>query len=199
MAFATPILRVTAAQASAINPGLKSAILAREIEGPGREKSNQGGWQSQDDLLTWPVPEVQPLTQAIHEALGHMIRATCDVKGRQFDVRLHAWANVCRQGAYHTRHSHADSHWSGVYYVAAGQTDPTAPRAGALEFSDPRERVECAGIPQAPFGQSLSLPPVEGLITVFPGWLYHWVNPYNGPGERISISFNAFLAPKGGE
>ena len=113
--------------------------MAREGHGPQREKSNQGGWQSNDDLLTWAVPEVQPLIQAIHEAIGHMVRSTCDVTGRQFDVRLHAWANICREGAYHTRHNHADSHWSGVYYVDAGQSDPAWPRAGMLEFSDPRE------------------------------------------------------------
>ena len=27
-------------------------------------------------------------------------------------------------------------------------------------------------------------------MVVFPGWMYHFVNPYQGEGERISIAFN---------
>ena len=29
-----------------------------------------------------------------------------------------------------------------------------------------------------------------GTMIVFPSWLYHFVNPFQGDGERISVSFN---------
>ena len=36
-------------------------------------------------------------------------------------------------------------------------------------------------------------------MVVWPSWLLHWVNPYYGEGERISIAFNARIEPaKGG-
>ena len=192
-AFATPIVRVPVLQANSINPDLKAAILQREGKDPPRARSNHGGWQSQSDLLTWPIPEVKVLTEAIYEAVRQVQKTVCEVKGKQFDLMLNAWANVSRQGAYHSRHSHATAHWSGVYYVEAGAPNPEWPKSGTLEFFDPRERVECAGLPGAPFGKSIGLTPERGTLTVFPSWLYHSVNPYYGPAERISISFNATL------
>lgn len=194
-AFPTPIIQVPVLSAGQINPVLKAEILQRESEQPSQERSNHGGWQSRSDLLTWPVPEVKLLTEAISDALKHMQKNICDVEGKQFDLSLKGWANVSRDGAYHSRHSHATSHWSGVYYVDAGDPDPNRPRSGILEVFDPRERVECAGLPDAPFGKSMGLPPVTGTLTVFPGWLYHSVNPYYGTTARISISFNAIFIP----
>jgi hypothetical protein len=35
--------------------------------------------------------------------------------------------------------------------------------------------------------------PVAGMVLVFPNWLFHFVNPFQGIGERISISFNVSL------
>jgi len=32
--------------------------------------------------------------------------------------------------------------------------------------------------------------PEPGLLIVFPAWLFHYVNPYHGDGERISIAWN---------
>ena len=29
-------------------------------------------------------------------------------------------------------------------------------------------------------------------LVLFPGWLNHYVHPYYGPAERISIAFNIF-------
>jgi hypothetical protein len=32
--------------------------------------------------------------------------------------------------------------------------------------------------------------PMPGLMVMFPSWLKHMVHPFQGLGERISISFN---------
>jgi hypothetical protein len=40
------------------------------------------------------------------------------------------------------------------------------------------------------FGQRVIFRPEAGMMVVFPSWLYHFVNPYFGDGERISIAFN---------
>ena len=36
--------------------------------------------------------------------------------------------------------------------------------------------------------------PMPGDMIVFPSWLEHSVSAFHGPGERISIAFNAKLA-----
>lgn len=190
-AFPTPIGRVQVKQAESINPGLKAYILQKEKEAPSRARSNLGGWQSRSDLLTWPIPETKVLTEAICETIKQVHGVVCEVKGKEFDLVLNAWANVSREGAYHKRHNHVTAHWSGVYYVEVGETNPEWPSSGILEFSDPRERVECVNLPGAPFGNPVNVAPKAGALMIFPGWLYHSVNPYHGPGERISISFNA--------
>ena len=88
-AFATPIVRVPVLQANSINPNLKAAILQREGKDPPRARSNHGGWQSQSDLLTWPIPEVKVLTEAIYEAVRQVQKTVCEVKGKQFDLMLY--------------------------------------------------------------------------------------------------------------
>jgi hypothetical protein len=60
-----------------------------------------------------------------------------------------------------------------------------------LEVQDPRGCVDMAGMPGNPFGRTIAITPASGLMVVFPSWLYHWVNPYHGAGERISIAFNS--------
>jgi hypothetical protein len=35
--------------------------------------------------------------------------------------------------------------------------------------------------------------PRDGLLVVFPAWLYHYVNPYQGTAPRISVAFNATI------
>ena len=42
----------------------------------------------------------------------------------------------------------------------------------------------------------LVLDPKPGLMVIFPSWLYHYVNPFHGAGERISIAFNINLKIK---
>jgi len=192
-AFPTPIGRVFVTEAPRINPGLKAEILRREREAPSQARSNHGGWQSSSDLLSWPIPEMATLVEAIRETIKQVHGVVCDVKGRELPLVLNAWANVSRQGAFHKRHNHVTAHWSGVYYVDAGEANPDWPTSGVLDFFDPRERVECVNLPGAPFGTPVSVPAKTGTLLLFPGWLYHAVNPYQGPGERISISFNAFF------
>lgn len=65
------------------------------------------------------------------------------------------------------------------------------PKSVLLEFRDPRGGVEMAGIPGDPFGRSIVVRPQSGVMVIFPSWLLHWVNPYQGGGERISVAFNS--------
>ena len=58
------------------------------------------------------------------------------------------------------------------------------------ELCDPRAFTEMVPTPGSPFGQRAIFRAEPGLMVLFPSWLYHFVNPFFGDGERISIAFN---------
>ena len=80
--------------------------------------------------------------------------------------------------------------WSGVYYVDAGGEAPGQPLSGVLELCNPRPFTEMVPTPGSPFGQRVIFRAEAGTMILFPSWLYHFVNPFSGDGERISIAFN---------
>ena len=190
LAFVTPIAQIRLGESAEINPLLAEAIRDKAARVEGQVRSNVGGWHSQDDLLTWPGEAVAALGTAFHEAVDHMMALVTQRQSVETTQTTKAWANICRSGDYHLPHSHATYHWSGVYYVDAGQPAPDHPQSGVLEFQDPRGAVEMAGTPANPFGRTVPVTPTDGTMVVFPSWLTHWVRAYQGPGERISIAFN---------
>ena len=105
-----------------------------------------------------------------------------------------AWANISRNTNYHRLHNHPGSAWSGTYYVSVGTPAPAHPLSGVLELLDPRPFTEMVTTPGSPFGQRAVVRPEPGLMVLFPSWLYHFVNPFYGEGERISIAFNVIAA-----
>jgi hypothetical protein len=78
-----------------------------------------------------------------------------------------------------------------VYYVDAGSQELGRPLSGVLEFLDPRAGVEAVTAPGDPYGEPFRIQPEDGLLVIFPSWLYHWVHPYAGRTPRIAVSFNA--------
>jgi uncharacterized protein (TIGR02466 family) len=198
LAFATPIVRRQWPGAAEVNEGLKKAIFEREKSEPSSGRSVVGGWHSRDDLLDWPYPEIRTLSGWIGAAIQEMTQFARPDIGQsgpvQIDLDGGAWANVLRSGAYHKIHNHPDCDWSGVYYVATGEADPNAPADnGMIEFLDPRMGATSPG-PGGPEAMpKLRIAPVPGLMLIFPSWLYHYVNAFQGKGERISIAFNVRL------
>ncbi|WPZ33410.1 TIGR02466 family protein [Thalassobaculum sp. OXR-137] len=195
MAFPTPILKIRVPEAAQINPGLRSQILDRERSEPGQVRSNVGGWHSNDDLLDWPGPEVGALKSWIGRAIQRMTEVTAGKQQQGLNVQLDggAWANVLRDGGYNKIHNHPGCSWSGVYYVSLGERRGDIPGNGQIEFLDPRMGVDFAELPGMPFAGKHVVEPEPGLMLVFPSWLYHYVNPFHGSGERITIAFNVIL------
>jgi uncharacterized protein (TIGR02466 family) len=197
LAFATPILR-RRWSATAVIDGLHRAIHERERAEPTVGRSLVGGWHSRDDLLDWPYPEIRTFRGWIAAAVQEMTQfAMPELSGTgplQVDLDGGAWANIVRSGSYHKIHNHPDCDWSGVFYVATGTPDPNGPpENGMIEFLDPRMGAVQPGLRGPEALPKLRVPPETGLMVVFPSWLYHYVNTFDGTGERISIAFNVKL------
>jgi uncharacterized protein (TIGR02466 family) len=191
LSFATPIARMRVKEASRINPGIRKAILEKESASQSAVRSNVGGWHSSDDLLEWSEPGFETLKATMRDAAVAMTKLTIGRKTFEGRVKLTAWANVMRHGGYHQPHTHPHNHWSGVYYVDAGHPDPDWPKSGKIEIQDPRERAEMFRLPDDPYGLTAEFQAEAGAMVIWPSWLLHWVNPFYGEGERISIAFNA--------
>ena len=192
LTFGVPILIQVMPDAAAVNEGLKRIILAREQAGGGKSKSNAGGWHSEETLLTWPDPEIATLKAWIDSAVHRMCRLPLREKADALRLayRATAWANVNRRGQYNTLHVHSGSHWSVVYYVTIGQEESGPQFNGLLELRDPRPAAVHGRLPAFMFGRAITIRPQPGLLVVFPAWVEHWVHPFVGNGERISIATN---------
>src|SRR5262249_52179690 len=108
--------------------------------------------------------------------------------------RIEGWANVNRRGAFNKAHHHAGGRgnrnlWSGIYYVDEGGLSSEA-GGGLTRFEDrsgvPKEIMRCPD----PFERELTIVPQVGLMVFFPATLNHYVMPYEGDADRITIAFN---------
>ncbi|MCW5560083.1 MAG: 2OG-Fe(II) oxygenase family protein [Verrucomicrobiae bacterium] len=197
-AYPSLIGRFRIPNAEEVNRELRALILAREKSEPNVQHANVGGWHSGPDLLEGSHASVVALKNWIVEAVQHMIGTTLEHLragglNRSFNgtLQIYGWANVARNGNYHSLHNHPRSCWSGVYYVDTGDpSNAQHPNSGVIDLHDPRPFTEMTFVPGEPYGQKYSIRPDPGTMLVFPGFLYHFVHPFFGKGERISIAFN---------
>ena len=119
---------------------------------------------------------------ALPQDSGHPFLA--DIPDR---VRFTAWGVILDEGAYQVPHIHPSAWLSGVYYVAlppalGADDDGTA---GWIEFGRPYWDFQIRAEPETRL-----IEPEEGLMLLFPSYMFHRTLPFAGPGERISIAFD---------
>ena len=195
LAFATLFLQRHLSEMMQHNDSLTE--LARTLRGaPGAVGgSNSGGWQSDKTVFDRKDPAVLALVQHITTAIRDVsVMPPTQPAAPRLRVRMNGWVNMIGNGDYNTPHFHAGSTWSGVYYVRAGVAISQSKHInnGAIEFLDPRAACEMNFGSQS-HAQRIVVPPRDGLLLLFPGYLGHFVHPYNGSGERISIAFNCII------
>ena len=191
--FATPIVTDELADAEQLNAALEAAILARMDAEPGIKRSNVGGWHSKGDLLQWAGDAGQRLVQ---HAIELARASTTNIQGGPVGNRwrVEAWANVSAGGHSNLAHVHGGAFWSVVYYVRVGEG-----AGGQLVFNDPRMPGLRMYAPALRFKgsgpeQVARLRPKAGQMLMFPAWLSHGVDPWDGDESRISIAMNLSVA-----
>ncbi|MBK6656870.1 MAG: 2OG-Fe(II) oxygenase family protein [Proteobacteria bacterium] len=190
--FYTPVWQTNVAEDQADWSTLRAAMLERiralESTGQGVQRTNFGGWQSDDDL--YKHREFNRLTQRIM-ALANQVAPQFSAKASFDDGIL--WANVNRRGDFNAMHTHPDAILSGCIYLKVDSADQ-----GAIQFLDAREgsptshwRCYTRLNDSTPLTeQAVTVTPREGDILFFPGWLRHWVTPNLTDQERVSVAFN---------
>lgn len=183
---------------AALNEALAAHVLAHPTltyEPP--DKATRGGWQT-GELLTdlrqgaRPVP-IAALETLIRAAVGeYMVGLRAALPTHPYTAhlpsrwQLASWAVVLEAQGHQGPHFHPDGYISGVYYirlpsvVKAGDGD-----AGCIEFG---RTADAIGGAREPLVEVLR--PEEGLMLLFPSYLYHRTIPFEGAEPRICIAFD---------
>jgi uncharacterized protein (TIGR02466 family) len=178
-----------------LNDGLER--LAHRLMQDSRNASrrtNCGGWHYAFDLFELGEPVVAEFREEMEQHVQAFLNSFRPEDRQKEDrFRLQGWVNVNRAGDHNVLHCHPGCFLSASYYVKV----PPAMRGGEIFFRDPRgpavAMYETPGIELPWVGSGMGIPfsPATGHLLLFPSWLEHRVEPFEGQGERISIAFNA--------
>jgi len=171
--------------------------LARRLmqdDGNATRRTNAGGWHYAFDLFKLDEPVVSEfrvqMEQHVQAFLNHFRPAE---RKKKDQFKLEGWINVNRAGDFNTLHCHPGCFVSATYYVNV----PANMKGGEIVFRDPRgpavAMYETPGIdlPWVGTGAGIPFTPATGHLILFPSWLEHRVERFEGEGDRISIAFNA--------
>lgn len=162
-------------------------------------KATRGGWQSEE--LFEPVagaghgvaPALLALKAAIVQAVGrYMTEVRAALPAHPYTAhlpqrwRLASWAVVLEAQGHQGPHFHPDGCVSGVYYVRLPSTMAGAmDDAGCIEFGRTADHIGGAKEPLIEVRR-----PEEGLMLLFPSYLYHRTIPFEGAEPRICVAFD---------
>ena len=180
--FISPIF--TSLISQDISPLLNECKKQQSLNQQGRIVSNRGGWQS---------PNI--FSHLLDDYILDNLNEVSTILGFKNKVKIkNFWFNVNKSGNYNIPHFHPYSFLSGVLYLkcpkGSGNIIFENPIFPLLEsYIETLEKFE-----KNPFNSyHFSLTPKESLLLIFPSWIRHNVEPGEFDGERISISFNAFM------
>ena len=166
------------------------------IEAPASHAPKDG--RHSGELLVEPKGPVAALEAMIREAVEAYVAALPAGSGHPFVAArprrtdLSIWGVVLTGAGHQIPHIHPAAWLSGVYYarVPATVEAPGEGNAGWIEFGLPPEHFHCRARPRI-----ASYRPEEGLMLLFPSYLYHHTVPFSGTAERVSLAFDLRPAP----
>lgn len=156
-------------------------------------KSNYLGYQSPNNLHS--VEELRPLFDFIFFSC---LSCKEDLNFNTCDMYItSSWVNInSSQNHFNTPHCHDDATFSGVFYLKSSEN------SGYLNLINKGINPLWNGCKLSSEKNSFTalnakLPPEEGILYVWPGYLEHFVSTnISEDDERISISFNVICIPK---
>ncbi len=198
--FATPVFMYELPNMDEINRDITARLISEAHSEPSIKRSNVGGWHSRVDLHVRRESSFRTLIDRIVSSVRSCTQTLASDMGQPqppTQCKPHAWAMVMRNGHYTLPHDHSEVHWATVYYADAGDADANqCPDSGLLGLVDPRHGGR--PIPGLDLvGGTFYVQPKAGQLLIFPGWVLHYVNAYQGQRPRVSISCNVTLEVTG--
>ena len=159
----------------------------KEKDPEGYTISNRNGWQSRGFDLS-------DMNDLLHGTILQGLSSFSAIKNTT-KMRASAWININSPGSYNVKHTHPNSHLSGVMWIKAPKD------SGNIVFDNPNGHQTHTEINS--YNQEFKdqffvhhaywLPPIEGRMIIFPSHLQHAVNENKSNEDRISVSFNITL------
>ena len=204
-AFSVPMAMHRLEDCAQLNKELEDLFVKRSREGDRYQNRtpfvdrNAPVFESSFQLFDWPEPSVGKLRDFCISSLYGVI-AELNGYSNETLQRMHmateSWFHLTGRGGYFGVHNHALHAWSGVYCVRHEGDDPNS-LSGRLTFVHPNAHAamyidKSTSQMRAPYGFGpVSLRLTAGDLVIFPSWLLHHVQPYEGEGHRITVAFNA--------
>ena len=187
------------ADIAAFNRSFEAAIRGhsnlREEWDPSRRAIRGGAIVT--DLLKSDDPAIQAFKTALDAAVAGYTRDLAPhiaeapnhphLSARPAGFGIDCWANILGAQGHQTGHIHNLGWLSGVYYVTLPPAvfEDDADQAGWIEFNRPGY-----GIPDYDGVPLRATRPEEGMLVLFPSYVWHRTIPFDGVGERISVAFD---------
>lgn len=170
-------------------PIVHSPAVRRILAQAATQPPNGRGWGGKKvrDHATWGLPELQLLTR-------RALVAFCIARAVGSAHVVDRWANVIEQGDFSTPHSHYDSEGAAVYFLEPGVEPGGPPAGGEFELIDPRIPACCPNGPERPT-RGIMPDLVPGVLLLFPAQFLHYVRPYLGRRQRITLAWNISAGP----
>lgn len=156
-------------------------------------QSVRHGTQTKQSLLRSEDPAIRAFFQAIDAPIRqHMARlgqGTHPTRRRNLGGYrfVGAWSVNLKSSGFHTDHVHPEGWLSSAFYVQLPPVMQGDDKAGWLRFGQP-------GLPTRPASAPEHwLQPKPGRLALFPSWMWHGTEPFEGEGRRLTIAFD--LAP----
>ena len=187
LVFSTPIWTGLILNYQELNIKMFKYIKDLQMQNPkGITKSNVYGWHSEDFDLENEQPKyfINSISTNLNEAFIDM---GWDLKNQEVKVTS-MWSVINKKNSSNARHIHSNNYISAAYYVK------TPENGGDIVFHDPRS-VTTFRYPKIAENNTLNsniftIQPKEGLLVLFPSYLYHSVDLNRTNEERVVISFN---------
>ena len=152
-----------------------------------------GGTQSLGSLWRQPHPVIRALRAALLEAASRFIAELPDDPAHPFlrqktqDLKCAgSWSVMLSSGGGHVDHIHPKGWISAAYYVRVPDEVGEGEKAGFL-------RLGASGVTGLDLEAERWLKPIEGTAIFFPSYLWHGVEPFSSPTQRVTAPFD--LAP----
>jgi uncharacterized protein (TIGR02466 family) len=203
--FATPVIFVELEDPEKLNLELRQTILERRSTNISASESTQNTWRSGWDFASWGGEPSRRLLETFAAIGNDMTQTRLNENQAQsteikWNLSSQAVVNPC--GENNQLYAHPNCFWSGVYFVDDGGNTNDHPVVNELELLDPRGlapimynsnlRMNIPGGENA--GAYHQIKPKSGLMVIFPSWLMHRVNSYQGTSTCISIAINLFVS-----
>jgi uncharacterized protein (TIGR02466 family) len=151
--------------------------------------------QITEELLTGDMGPVADLQRLMNQAVRDYLNALPPDPAHPFFAtrprrwRLSAWGAVLNGAGNQQAHIHKDGYLSGVYYlripeeISSGSEDGLI--AGGFEVGRPPDELRFGAEPV-----TRAVRPYEGLMLLFPAYMYHRTIPFESRQKRICIAFD---------